>query len=68
MRWILTQLGDKMTEEEADELIKEVGKDGFVSIDEFREITFPDLEAKKVKAPNAKKGKKSVCLIAYFLF
>ena len=57
-RWILTQLGDKMSEEEADELIKEVGKDGFISIDEFRELTFPDLEAKKVKAPGAKKGKK----------
>ncbi len=58
MRWILTQLGDKMTEEEADELIKEVGKEGFVSIDDFRELTFPDLEAKKVKGPAAKKGKK----------
>ena len=66
MRWILTQLGDKMEESEVDDLIKEVCKDvadlkdpltAFVTLSEFKEIIFPDEEKKKAQKAATKGGK-----------
>ena len=74
MRWILTQLGDKMEEQEVDELIKEVCKNvtdmkdpltAFVSLGDFKDLLFPDEDkktakkaAKGAKGKETKKGKK----------
>ena len=63
MRWILTQLGDKMREDEADELIKELAEDNFIELAKIRELSFPsEDEPKKKKGKDAKgksaKGKK----------
>ena len=66
MRWILTQLGDKMDEGDVDDLIKEVAKDvtnqrdpltAFVNLSDFKEIVYPDPTKKAEKKGAAKGGK-----------
>ena len=56
MRWILTQLGDKMREDEADELIKELAEDNFIELAKIRELSFPSEEEPKKKKTKDAKG------------
>ena len=57
MRWILTQLGDKMREDEADELIKELAEDNFIDLAKIRELSFPSEDEPKKKKTKDAKGK-----------
>jgi Ca2+-binding EF-hand superfamily protein len=59
MRWALTQLGEQMTEEEVDDLIKEVSKDGInVEIMDFARITYKLPDPDKEKGDKKEKKKK----------
>lgn len=56
MRWFLTQLGDKMAENEVDDMLKEVDKEasGLVDIMEFSRLAF-NVKEEKVKDEKKKK-------------
>ena len=56
MRWFLTQLGDKMAENEVDDMLKEIDKEnsGLIDILEYSRLAF---NVKEEKTKDEKKKK-----------